>query len=100
MRKDQRKIEVYTAGGKVVFGTYSGNYTFDPVTAVNVANAMLHAAADMGAEVKFEVEKPKVSTMQHYAMMRRAEHIIRSMRDKPDDQIARQVVDSILAAVL
>lgn len=97
------KIEIYDRGGEVVFGIPEKDYflIFEPGQAVDIANTILHAAQNCGADIKFEVDKPILSDTKHMALIRRTELIMSSLRAVKDKkQVATQIVDSILAEIL
>lgn len=97
------KIEIYDRAGQVVFSVPAKDwfFTLPAGEAVAMANAMLHAAQECGADIRFEVEKPVVSDAKRLALVKRAELIIKSMGAVKDKQkMAVAIVDSILGQVL
>lgn len=103
MVPENTKIEVYDRAGVVVLGVPAKDwfFTLPPDMAVAMANSILHAAQECGADIKFEVDKPVISEAKRMALVKRVGLIMRSMeRVKDKDKVALQVVDSILSAIL
>lgn len=96
------RIEVYDNEGKVVINTETGNYVFQVGQAVEFANAMLACARACGAEIQVQVEQRNLSPKQYTMLVVRTANIVRSLEQqkKGHEYIAKQVVDTILAAVL
>jgi hypothetical protein len=97
------KIEIFDRAGQVILAIpeKDWNLIFESGQAVDIANTILHAAQNCGADIKFEVEKPIVSEMQRLQMVARANHIMRSMQQVKDkNKVAVAIVDSILGTVL
>jgi len=94
-----RRIEVYDSRGKVIIETEQERYIFDPANAVELANAMLRSATACGVEIKFEVERPKITDKQRAAMITRAVHVMRSLSGRKPEFIATHVVDTVLSGV-
>lgn len=83
-----------TAGGD----TEDRNYFLDPYQAVEIANAILHAAADCGVEIKMETTG--ISAEKRARLIQRTAHVIRSLGNRKLMFTAAQVVDTILTEVL
>lgn len=75
------------------------SYTFDPAQAVEVANAIMHAAEDCGVVIQTQTA-PIVTDQKRMVLMNRAGLIMNSMKGKPQQRIAMHVVDTILAEIL
>lgn len=102
------KLKVYATDANVVVvqsETVSGedvdirSYTMPPEQAVGVANAILQAAEHCGVTIQVD-SAPVITPMQHAALVKRAEIIMRSMTKAPPGMVAKQIVDTILAGVL
>ena len=78
--------------------TEDRSYFLEPVTAVEVGNALLHGAEDCGLELK--VQTTGISDQKRIRLITRCEHVIRSLAGKKVPFVAAQVVDTILAEVL
>lgn len=101
-------LSVQTSDDKqqVIIGaqTDTGNQTEDrsyflgPAQAVEIANSIMHAAEECGVEIK--VQTTGISDTKRLMLIKRTEHIIRSLSGKKLPYIASQVVDSILTEVL
>lgn len=74
---------------------------YEPSNAVSVAKHMIDMAVEAGAKVTIQLPKYQVTPQQRLGMIKRAEHIIRSMSadGRKLDYIAQQVVDSILISM-
>lgn len=78
--------------------TEDRNYFLAPEQAVEIANAIMHASEECGVEIK--IQTMGISDTKRLMLIKRAEHIIRSLSGQKLPYIATQVVDSILAEVL
>jgi hypothetical protein len=74
------------------------NYFLAPVQAVEIANAILHASEECGVEVKMQTMG--ISDVKRLRIIKRVEHVIRSLSSKKTMYTASQVVDTVLAEVL
>jgi len=74
---------------------------FDPGNAVQVGKKMIDCAVECGAQVEIKVPRREISNEKRKALIARCQHIMRSMqeRGKSPQSVARNVVDSILAAI-
>ncbi len=71
----------------------------DASTAARVADAMLGAAIDLGAQIKIDVPEREITPNQIAAMRKRAEIVINNLleRKMKPDRVASEVVDIILS---
>lgn len=80
----------------VAIDTAHGRYIFQPELAVAVANAMLHAAQEAGADVHVEVDKKAISETTRLRLINRVFIMMKTQRR----DLPRQIVDTILSEVL
>lgn len=73
-------------------------YFLDPYSAVEFANTMLHLAEDCGVEIKMQTLG--ISDVKRLRLIKRCEHVIRSLSSKKASYISSQVVDTVLSEVL
>lgn len=78
--------------------TEDRNYFLDPVMAVDIANAILHCAEDCGVTV--QMQSTGISDTKRLRLIKRAEHVIRSLSGRKLPTIAAHVVDTILSEIL
>ena len=95
-----KRLSIHEREGHVIIETPRELINFEPGQAVAFAQALIECAVACGAEVKVEVERPKLTDMQHHALIRRTELVLRSMRDQSPAKAAPHIVDTILAEVL
>ena len=73
-------------------------YLLDPYQSVEVANTILHLAADCGVEI--QMQTTGISDVKRMRLIKRVEHVIRSLSNKKLPYTAAQVVDTVLSEVL
>jgi len=78
--------------------TEDRNYFLDPAQSVEVANAILHVAEECGVTV--QVQSMGISDTKRLMLIKRCDHVIRSLSGKKSSYIAAQVVDTVLSEVL
>ncbi len=98
-----KKLEVYDRDGKVVLDSDMGNFILPPDQAIDLANALLHAAEVCGVKVVVQSTSPRIITdFQRNKLIVRCALILRSLirQNRSSEAIAHQVVDTILGAIL
>jgi hypothetical protein len=73
-------------------------YFLDPYASVEFANTMLHLAEECGVEI--QMQTTGISDVKRLRLIKRCEHVIRSLSGRKLPYMASQVVDTILAEVL
>ena len=73
-------------------------YFLDPYASVEFANTMLHLAEDCGVEI--QMQTMGISDVKRLRLIKRTEHVIRSLSGKKLQYMAAQVVDTVLSEVL
>lgn len=74
------------------------SYIISPTMAVDIANALLHCAEDCGVEIKMETLG--ITDAKRARIIKRCEHVIRSLSNRKPLYVSCQVVDTVLAEVL
>lgn len=76
-------------------------FSFDPESAAALADCILEAAKAAGyQEPPREAPKKVFTDLQRLALIKRTEHVFRSLSGRKIDNICTHVVDTILAEVL
>lgn len=74
------------------------SYFLDPYQSVEIANTILHLAEECGVEI--QMQTTGISDIKRLRIIKRCEHVIRSLSGKKAYYISAQVVDTVLAEVL
>lgn len=101
MNEEEQVISIECDGGRVIIATGTGNYTFPPDVAVQIANTILQAVQVCGFEVKVEADRTRqISDLKRNELIVRTDHVLRTLKGKPTMYIAKAVVDTVLTAIL
>lgn len=95
---DDNELVVICAQTVVAGDSEDRSYFLSPAHAVEFANAMLHAAEVCGVVV--EVQSTGISDVKRARIIKRCEHVIRSLSGRKPFYVSVQVVDTVLSEVL
>ena len=98
---ETKRIEVYDRDKReVVLDMGNGDHlVFDPQLAVQVAQSLIQAATGCGYEVQVQIPKAKVTQVLRNRLVLRITHVLQTMRNRKDINVAATVTDIILSEV-
>lgn len=95
---DDNSMVIIGAQTSTAGDTEDRSYFLVPEQAVEIANSMMHAAEECGVEIK--VQTMGISDVKRLRLIKRVEHVMRSLSGKKGLFVASQIVDTILTEVL